>query len=131
MKRLIILIDEDSMFLISMADLKNYTSMDFNKIKKYFVDKDFIVNVYKFSEFDWNEDYNGVYILYQTSETIGCFYKRYIEDLIYFLEKKGAITLPKHELLKAHHDKIFMELLRSKFTDQSLKTIKSRFYGPG
>ena len=129
MKRLIILTDEESKFLISIADLRNYTSMDIEKIKTYFLAKDYNVSVYKFSEFDWSEDYHGVYILYQTSETPGTFYKRYIENLIYFLEKQGAIVMPNHELLKAHHDKIFMELLRSKFVDKSLKTIKSICYG--
>lgn len=129
MKKLIIITDEESMFLISIADFKNYTSMDIAKIKTYFFGKDYNVNVCKFSELDLSEDYNGVYILYQTSEAPGSFYKRYIEDLIYFLEKQGAIVMPKHELLKAHHDKIFMELMRSKFVDKSLKTIKSICYG--
>ena len=129
MKRLIILTDEESEFLVSKADFKNFTSMDIDKIKTYFFTKDYNVNVRKFSELDLSEDYNGVYILYQTSEARGSFYKRYIEDLVYFLEKQGAIVMPKHELLKAHHNKIFMELMRSKFVDKSLKTIKSRCYG--
>jgi glutathione synthase/RimK-type ligase-like ATP-grasp enzyme len=103
--------------------------MDVDGIKNIFASKGFNVSVLKFSELDLNEDYHGVYILYQTSEAGGSFYKRYIEDLIYFLEKKGAFVLPKHELLKAHHDKIFMELLRLNFSDNSLKTIKSWCYG--
>lgn len=129
MKRLILLTDEDSEFLVSKADFINFTSMDVDGIKNIFTSKGFNVSVLKFSELDLNEDYRGVYILYQTSEAGGSFYKRYIEDLIYFLEKQGAFVLPKHELLKAHHDKIFMELLRLKFSDNSLKTIKSWCYG--
>lgn len=129
MKRLIILTDEESKFLVSMVDFKNYTSMDIDKVKKIFLLNDYSVSVCKFSDFDWSKDYQGVYILYQTSEIQGSFYKRYIEDLVYFLEKQGAIALPKYEFLKAHHDKIFMELIRSKFVDESLKTIKSMCYG--
>lgn len=129
MKRLIILTDEDSNFLISIADLKNYTSMDISKISAFFIARDFYVDVFKFSELDLNDDYNGVYILYQTAETPGSFYKHYIEDLICFLEKHGAFVMPKHELLKAHHNKIFMEMMRLKFKDDSLKTITSRCYG--
>jgi glutathione synthase/RimK-type ligase-like ATP-grasp enzyme len=129
MKRLIILTDEDSNFLISIADLKNYTSMDISKIRAYFIARDFSVEVLKFSEFDLNDDYKGVYILYQTAETPGSFYKHYIEDLIYFLEKQGAFVMPKHEQLKAHHNKIYMEMMRLKFADDSLKTITSRCYG--
>jgi glutathione synthase/RimK-type ligase-like ATP-grasp enzyme len=129
MKRLIILTDEDSEFFVSKADFKNFTSMDVDKIINYFIAKNFNVSVFKFSELDLSQDYRGVYTLYQTSEAAGGFYKRYIEDLIYFLEKQGAIVIPKHELLKEHHNKIFMELMRSRFADKSLKTIKSTCYG--
>lgn len=129
MKRLILLTDEDSEFLVSKADFKNFTSMDVGKITGCFSALGYSVSVSKFSEFNLNEDYRGVYILYQSSEAEGSFYKRYIEDLIYFLEKQGALVLPKYELLKAHHNKVFMEMLRSKFTDNSLKTINSLCFG--
>jgi hypothetical protein len=129
MKRLIILTDEESMFLVSKPDLKYFTSMDIAKIKICFVDAGYEVEILKFAELDLNKDYKGIYFLYQTSEAPGGFYKRYIEDLIYFLERQGAITIPRHELLKAHHDKVFMELMRSKFVDDSLKTLNSFCYG--
>jgi glutathione synthase/RimK-type ligase-like ATP-grasp enzyme len=129
MKRLILLTDEDSEFLVSKADFKNFTSMDVGKITSCFGDMGYSVSVFKFSKFNLKEDYRGVYVLYQSSEAEGSFYKRYIEDLVYFLEKQGAVVLPKYELLKAHHNKVFMELLRSKFTDNSLKTINTLCYG--
>jgi glutathione synthase/RimK-type ligase-like ATP-grasp enzyme len=129
MKRLILLTDEDSEFLVSKADFKNFTSMDIGKISSCFGAMGYSVSVFKFSEFNLKEDYRGVYVLYQSSEAEGSFYKRYIEDLVYFLEKQGAVVLPRYELLKAHHNKVFMELLRSKFTDNSLKTINSLYYG--
>ena len=129
MKDLIILIDEDSEFLVSKSDLMNYTSMDVRRIESNFTSMGFKVSVLKFSQLDLGKDYRGAYILYQASEASGSFYKRYIEDLIYFLEKQGAIVLPKYEVLKAHHDKVFMEMLRLKFSDNSLKTIKSWCYG--
>lgn len=129
MKKLIILTDEYSEFLVSKADFMNYTSMDINKIKTFFLKANYNVSISKFSELDLGESYEGVFILYQTSEAPGSFYKRYIEDLIYFLERQGAVVLPKHEFLKAHHDKIFMEFLRSGFVDESLKIIKSKCFG--
>jgi glutathione synthase/RimK-type ligase-like ATP-grasp enzyme len=129
MKRLIILTDEESEFLISKANFRFFTSMDINKIKEYFISKDYKVEIYRFSELDLCSDYKGVCILYQTSEAPGAFYKRYIEDLVYFLEKQGAVMLPAHKLLLAHHNKIFMEFWRSGFADESLKTVKSRCYG--
>jgi len=129
MKRLIILTDEESEFLISKANLRYFTSMDINRIKAYFISKDYSIDICKFSELDLGQVYKGVCVLYQTSESPGSFYKRYIEDLVYFLEKQGAVMVPDHKLLKAHHDKIFMEFLRYGFSDESLKTVKSWCYG--
>jgi glutathione synthase/RimK-type ligase-like ATP-grasp enzyme len=129
MKSLIILTDEQSEFLVSRADPGGYTSMDVEKIMNYFKTRDFSVRVCKFSELDLRDDFKGVYFLYQSSETAGGFYKRYIESLIYFLEQKGAITLPEYEYLRAHHDKVSMEIMRSGFSDSALKTLESRPYG--
>jgi glutathione synthase/RimK-type ligase-like ATP-grasp enzyme len=103
--------------------------MDVDKIKRYFESKKIDVHVIKFYELDLTVNYSGVFILYQTSETPGAFYKKYIEDIIFYLEKQGAIVLPKFEYLKAHHDKVYMEMMRTGFTDSSLKTIKSRCFG--
>ena len=129
MERLIILTDSDSRFMISITDLKHYTSMDVSKIRRYFETNNFKVDVLKFYELDLTNNYSGIYFLYQTSETKGSFYKKYIEDFIFFLEKQGAIVLPKYEYLKAHHNKVYMEMMRTRFSDNSLKTIKSMCFG--
>jgi hypothetical protein len=129
MKKLIILTDEEGEFLVSKADSMNFTSMDVARIGSWFRDHDYDINILRFSELDMSTSYRGCYILYQTSEAPGGFYKRYIEDIVYFLEKQGAFIMPSHEYLKAHHNKVFMELLRMTFTDESLKTIKSKCYG--
>ena len=129
MKKLTIITDEDSDFLVSKADFRNFTSMDVDRIANWFREHEYSVKVCRFSEVDLNINYTGHIILYQTSEAPGNFYKRYIEDLIYILEEQGAIALPGHRYLKAHHDKVFMEFLRIGFTEESLKTIKSFCYG--
>jgi glutathione synthase/RimK-type ligase-like ATP-grasp enzyme len=129
MKTLLILTDEDSEFLVSKADFRNFTSMDVARITKWFSERDYDVKVWKFSELDLNASYNDHFILYQTSEAPGAFYKRYIEDLVFFLEKMGAVVMPCHEYLKAHHNKVSMELLRLHFNDEALKTIRSKCYG--
>ena len=59
MKRLIIITDEDSEFFVSKPDSKNFTSMDVDKIKNYFITKNFNVSVFKFSELDLSQDYCG------------------------------------------------------------------------
>jgi glutathione synthase/RimK-type ligase-like ATP-grasp enzyme len=129
LKKLIILVDNKSGFQISKPDFKNFRSMDVSRIKNYFTVKGFAVEVKKFYELDMTQDFKGTCILYQTSEAPGSFYKRYIEDLIFHLEKEGAVVLPGYEYLKAHHNKVFMELLRTRFRDDTLKTVKSRCFG--
>lgn len=129
MKKLTIITDEDSDFLVSKADFRNFTSMDVDRITRWFSEHEYSVKVSKFSEMDPNANYQGHVILYQTSEAPGNFYKRYIEDLIYILEEQGAVVLPGHKYLKAHHDKVFMEFLRLGFREESLKTIRSYCYG--
>jgi glutathione synthase/RimK-type ligase-like ATP-grasp enzyme len=103
--------------------------MDVKKIEQMFASKGFTVEVMEFSQLDVNRDYKGYYVLYQTSETVGQFYKKYVEDLIYYLQMNGAIVLPEYKYLKAHHNKGFMELLRNTFSDKSLKTVSSKYYG--
>jgi len=129
MSRLLILTDEQSAFLVSKADLRNFTLMDVESICSLFKEKNYDLSVCKFSELDLTKSYNGYFILYQTSEAPGGFYKRYIEDIVYHLEKQGAVVLPRFEYLKAHHNKVYMELLRSDFSDESLKSVKSYCFG--
>lgn len=128
-KSLIILTDEQSEFLVSKPNPLGYTSMDVKRIENYFKIRNFAVRVCKFSKLDLRDDFRGTFVLYQSSETPGSFYKRYIENIIYYLENKGAIVLPEYKYLKAHHDKVSMELLRSGFSDIKLKTLESKPYG--
>jgi len=128
-KKLILLTDEDAEFLVSKADLRNFTSMDIQIISTWYRNHGYDVRLCKFSELDLTVSYQDYYILYQTSEAPGGFYKRYIEDLVFFLAKQGAIVMPRHEYLKAHHDKVLMELLRMSFKDEALKTIASKCFG--
>ena len=89
MKKLIILTDEQSEFLVSKADLENYTSMDVGKIRDFFISRNFDVKVCKFSELDLTENYKGDYVLYQSSEAPGSFYKTVHRESDLFSRKAG------------------------------------------
>ncbi|WP_321332889.1 hypothetical protein [uncultured Bacteroides sp.] len=67
-----------------------------------------------FSEIDFTNDWSGKIVLYTSSEDNKILYKSYIEDIIYGLELHGAVVIPKFKYLRAHHNKVFMEILRSK-----------------
>jgi glutathione synthase/RimK-type ligase-like ATP-grasp enzyme len=128
-KELYILTDGAGDFLISMEDLLHFTSMDTAKLKALFEKQGYGVHILPFGELDFGQDFRGKYFLYQTSEKRGPFYKHYIEDIMYFLERQGAILLPGFEHLKAHHDKCFMEILRLEFKDPALKSLRSWCFG--
>lgn len=128
-KELYILTDGDGDFLISMEDLLHFTSMDVSKLKALFEQNGFQVHVRKFGELDLEQDFHGKHVLYQSSEKKGPFYKHYVEDLVHFLERRGAILLPSFSHLKAHHDKCYMELLRREFRNPELKTLRSWGFG--
>lgn len=103
--------------------------MNVRDLTQCFKDLHYEVCVLKFSEIDYTADYHGCYILYQTSEASGAFYKHFIEDIVYELQERGAVLLPEFRYLKAHHNKVYMEILRSSFKDDMLKTITSRVCG--
>lgn len=128
-QELYILTDGDGDFLVSMKDLVHFTSMDVPKMKKLFEANGFTVRVSKFGELDLNQDFRGKHVLYQTSEKKGPFYKRYIEDVVYYLERRGAIPLPPFEYLKAHHNKCYMEMMRGDFVAPELKSLRSWCFG--
>jgi hypothetical protein len=128
-KELYILTDGDGEFLISMEDLIHFTSMDVPKMKALFEKSGFTVHVHKFGELDLGQDFRGKCVLYQTSEKKGPFYKHYVEDMVYFLERQGAIPLPCFEHLKAHHNKCYMELMRREFRNPELKSLRAWCFG--
>jgi glutathione synthase/RimK-type ligase-like ATP-grasp enzyme len=128
---MLILTDYKDNFWVSCADLKSYMSIDTNKLKAMFEQSDFKTEIKRFSEVNFNEDYRGVYVIYQSSEDCGTFYKDYIEDVLLYLDSVGAVLVPKFQYFRAHHNKCYMELLRYSFSDPSLKTIRSRVYGVG
>jgi hypothetical protein len=127
--RLILLTDVDGNFHLSMPDLVHYTSMDTAKLASLFAEYGFSVQVMKFHELRITRDLAGIYVLYQSSEKRGPFYKNYIEDIIYALELVGAIPVPRFSCLKAHHNKVFMELLRGVYGGPAFVSLDSRGFG--
>lgn len=59
-----------------------------------------------------SQDFSGKNVLYQSSEDPGLFYKDYIEDLLLGMKMQDANLIPRFEYFRAHHNKLFMEILR-------------------
>lgn len=104
--------------------------MDLSRLITLFINSGFRVKVLRFSEINTNELLlEKPVILYTSSEDYQGFYKSYIEDIIYNLESLGLHIIPSFSMLKAHNNKVAMEMLRDRSNLSSLKTIKSHFFG--
>ncbi|WP_299096486.1 hypothetical protein [uncultured Winogradskyella sp.] len=85
----------------------SYTDIDFRDTK-FFVDKVF---------------------LYTSQEDENLFYKSYVEDIILGLEMIGAVVIPGYKYLRAHHNKMFMEIIRDVAPNSGIKNISSNYFG--
>jgi glutathione synthase/RimK-type ligase-like ATP-grasp enzyme len=68
-------------------------------------------------------------IIYTSSEDTGHHYKSFLEDLILSLESMGAIIIPSYKYLRAHNNKVLMEMLRKEWGAAIGDTLASRSYG--
>jgi len=128
MNKLLIIIDYRDHFYSSIRN--KYSSMDHKLIKINFNNNGFEVLIKEFSEINLrSKNYSGWFVLYQSSEDENLLYKSYIDDIIYGLKFQGAILIPEYKYFKAHHNKVFMELLRDLSKHEGIKNIKSNHFG--
>lgn len=85
------------------------------------------VEVLSLHDISFPSKYGGWYVIYPSSEDYGLFYKEFIEDILLRLQIDGAILLPRFELFRAHHNKMFMELYRTKLSDP-YRTLQSKYF---
>ena len=85
--------------------------------------------VKNFSEVNFKNNYSGWGVIYQSQEDEGLYYKSFIEDIILGLKMQGAILLPEFHLFRAHHNKVFMEVLRQTLLKNICHDLNTRFFG--
>jgi glutathione synthase/RimK-type ligase-like ATP-grasp enzyme len=68
-------------------------------------------------------------ILYTSSEDRGSYYKSYIEDIVLGLELSGNRVLPPFQFLRAHHNKVFMEIVRDLQEGREFTNLRSHKLG--
>jgi len=104
--------------------------MQLDLLKTFFSENGFELVIQRFTDIDFRKvNYLGRYVLYQSSEDRDLHYKSYIEDIILALQYQGAILIPDFYSLRAHHNKVFMELLRDLSSCHEVKDIVSKAYG--
>lgn len=128
MKKILILVDYNDYFY-SSAVRKIFT-MDVEKVKSFLEEDGYTVEVRNFCDINFRkDDFEGVYVLYTSQEDPDLKYKSFIEDIILGLKEKGAILIPDFKYFRAHHNKVFMEILRDISTEESIKNISSQCFG--
>lgn len=105
------------------------SGFDKKLVLEFFDKEGFSVHYLYPSEVDLREDWKGKLILYTSMEDEGCLYKDYTDDVLYALSLKEAILIPGLPFAKAHHNKVFMEMLRDIADIPEIKSISSRHYG--
>jgi len=105
-------------------------SMRIDALAAAFAERGVTLRAMSFGELDLRAHcYQDEVVLYQSSEDRDLLYKSFIEDLILALSLQGARLVPAFPLLRAHHNKVFMELLRDLSGWPKLQNIRSRAFG--
>lgn len=125
-KNILILIDDRNQFYSSTKEPGG--SMNTDAVRKKLEDFGYSAIVKGFSEIDFaKENYKDFFILYQSTEDPDLRYKDFIEDILLGLKMSGAHLIPCFEYFRAHHNKVFMEILRERMNYGG--HIKSLYFG--
>jgi len=130
MNKIYILTDYKNIFGSKHNATPYRSGMDKDLLKKYFEIYEFEAIFLKYSDINFRKmNFKDQYVLYTSSEDIGGLYKNYIEDIIYGLHIQGAKIIPDYKYLKAHNNKVFMEILRDLTINDKLNFIQSHYFG--
>lgn len=104
--------------------------LDLDKLVANFTTCGLRVRISSFTGFEMGTvDKEETLILFTSSEDYHGFYKSFIEDMVLHLDQQGFHLLPSYAYLKAHNNKVAMELMRERSSMESIKTIHSRVFG--
>lgn len=126
MRKILILYDNRGFTADSQVP-ESGRKLDIKLLKSQFENKGFQVHTKGLHELVFPSMYHGWYVIYPSSEDYGLFYKSFIEDILLRLELDGAILLPEFKYFRAHHNKVFMELLRT-LMSQEYQTLSSEAF---
>lgn len=104
------------------------SGLDKALLEKYFSKYGYFIKFIRMHDVDFNKDWENKIIIYTSSEDFGLNYKSYIEDVILGLDRLGAIVIPQYDFLRAHNNKVYMEILRNKCLKGKINQ-NSRIYG--
>ncbi|WP_210459249.1 hypothetical protein [Vibrio crassostreae] len=118
--KIIIITDEQGRF---HQHRNIHKTLDIDKIRRFFVDKDYIVEVITYNEIS-NKlgSYNGC-IFFGTS-SYDLKYKKFLSEIIFELGKNNKVV-PAYEHFNAHENKLYQEVYKKRIGLNSIENIIS------
>lgn len=129
-KKIVILTDYKGFFGSKQKSSIYRGGMDISRIIQLFNKNGYETKVMEMAAVDKDYlNFHHPYILYTSSEDKHGFYKSYVEDIVFDLEQRGFNLIPNYAYLKAHNNKVAMELLRMRSSLDSIQSIQTKTYG--
>lgn len=126
-----VLTDHKGELYSSKAMLKERKlTMNIDKLILYSREFDTELNFMNFHDISFRKNnYKDQVFLYNSSEDPNLLFKSYIEDIVLALKSNGAIVIPDYAFLRAHHNKVYMEILRDTILRDIDTGISSQHFG--
>jgi hypothetical protein len=122
MKKLFILTDYNGHFYSKQKSAYYRGGMDVAKLATNFSRKGYKVIVENITQAAYHNDVQNNIYLYTSSEDRFGNYKSFIEDVILNLSLASATVIPRFEILRAHENKIFMEMIKKRLALDPLQS---------
>mgnify|MGYP003580445533 CR=1 FL=1 len=130
MEDITLLVDYKGHFGTKHGGVPYRSGLDREKIARYFQERGYRATFVNFCDVDFqSRDLGGRCFLYTSAEDHDLHYRSFIEDIVLGLEHCGARIIPTFKFLRAHHNKVFMEILRDQLLANEQRSLRSRFYG--
>ena len=118
-RHLVLLIDYKSHFGSKYVAEPYRSGMSLSRLAELFRDSGYELELLGFPDVELGRDWKDIPVVYTSSEDHDGHYKSYIEDVVLGLELAGARTIPDFRFLRAHENKVFMEILRELLLTQT------------
>ena len=130
MKKIICLTDYHHYFGSKWNAVPYRSGMDKDYLTQLFSDSGYVVEFISMAQVDFSDPaWRGKPVLYTSSEEHGYHYKSFIEDVVFGLERAGAVLIPRADFLRANNNKVYMEILRQAALPDKFKTLTSKVFG--
>ena len=130
MKRILALTDYLDRFGSKWAASPYRSGMNKEILKDSFRNFGYEFEFHSFPKIDFRSDnFKDLPIVYTSSEDNAGYYRDYVEDVLLGLDAVGALIIPKYTLYRAHHNKVFMEILRDLMPIEDAHRIRSLLFG--